>query len=125
LTGTDVKNGSLTGSDIKKKSVTLNRLKGQLPAGPRGLQGNNGANGTNASTHVVVRSHFVNGTVSTVSCNPGETVTGGGAFGSDGLQETVPVWTGDEGTPATGWRATATGNAGLLGTYAYVMCASP
>jgi hypothetical protein len=39
ITGKQVVNGSLTGKDIKKKSVGLNRLNGQLPAGPKGDTG--------------------------------------------------------------------------------------
>src|SRR3954453_7175238 len=45
ITGRNVANGSLTGKDIKKRSVPLNRLKGALPAGARGLQGDPGAKG--------------------------------------------------------------------------------
>jgi hypothetical protein len=39
LTGVDVKNGSLTGKDIKRRSVALDRIKGELPAGKQGPQG--------------------------------------------------------------------------------------
>jgi hypothetical protein len=45
ITGRNVTNGSLTGKDIKKRSVPLNRLKGRLPAGAHGLQGDPGAMG--------------------------------------------------------------------------------
>lgn len=45
ITGRNVVNGSLTGSDIKKRSVSLDRLKGGLPAGAQGLKGDAGARG--------------------------------------------------------------------------------
>jgi hypothetical protein len=130
ITGKNVKNGSLTGQDIEKHSIPLNRLSGTLPAGqqgPKGDPGTNGAtgtNGTNASTHVVVRSNFSNTTHTTVSCNAGETVTGGGAYASAGVVGSKPVYpSGPDGVPATGWEAYA--SAVGEGTYAYVLCASP
>jgi hypothetical protein len=46
ITGRNVANGSLTGKDIKKRSVQLNRLKGALPRGARGLKGEPGAAGS-------------------------------------------------------------------------------
>jgi hypothetical protein len=45
ITGRNVVNGSLTGNDIKKRSVSLDRLKGGLPAGAQGLKGDPGARG--------------------------------------------------------------------------------
>jgi hypothetical protein len=134
ITGKNVTNGSLTGADIKKKSVPLNRLQGQLPAGAQGAKGDtgppglkgdagtNGTNGTNASTHAVVRSHFSATSQADVNCNAGETVTGGGGFAADGYIGAYPAYS-DEGGPATGWHAYGTG--GLQGTYVYVLCASP
>jgi hypothetical protein len=50
ITGRNVTNGSLTGKDIKKRSVPLNRLKGTLPAGARGLTGETGAKGDPGAT---------------------------------------------------------------------------
>jgi hypothetical protein len=45
ITGRNVTDGSLTGKDLKKRSVALNRLKGTLPAGARGLKGDPGVKG--------------------------------------------------------------------------------
>jgi hypothetical protein len=46
VTGSDIVNGSVTGKDLKKHSVALDRLKGQLPAGPQGPKGIDGAPAT-------------------------------------------------------------------------------
>jgi hypothetical protein len=46
LTGKDIKNSSLTTSDVKNRSLLSKDFKqGQLPAGPRGLQGSAGSKG--------------------------------------------------------------------------------
>jgi hypothetical protein len=50
ITGRNVVNGSLTGKDIKKRSVTLDRLRGTLPAGATGAQGPKGDQGLRGET---------------------------------------------------------------------------
>jgi hypothetical protein len=50
ITGRNVVNGSLTGKDIKKRSVTLDRLRGKLPAGATGAQGPKGDQGLKGET---------------------------------------------------------------------------
>lgn len=45
ITGSQVKDGSLTGKDIKNKSVPVSKLVGKLPTGPKGPAGAAGAKG--------------------------------------------------------------------------------
>jgi hypothetical protein len=43
ITGTQIKDGSVTGKDIKNKSIGLGKLRGTLPAGPAGVAGTPGS----------------------------------------------------------------------------------
>jgi hypothetical protein len=45
ISGSHIKPGTITGKQIKNHSITLNKLSGKLPAGPRGLQGVAGSTG--------------------------------------------------------------------------------
>jgi hypothetical protein len=49
VTGSDIVNRSVTGKDIKKHSVSLDRLKGDLVAGPQGQPGVPGQPGAPAT----------------------------------------------------------------------------
>ncbi len=115
ITGKNVKNGSLTTKDVKNKSLLAGDFKaGQLPAGPAGKNG---------ATNVVVRSASFT-TSGSVTCNSGETATGGGVEGLDSVDVIVMTSRPEpaSGVPK-GWFAQlrAAGEPGIV----YVLCASP
>ena len=146
LTGSDLKGGSVTGSDVKNESLTSSDVddgslvaadfkSGELPAGPAGPQGPSG------TTNVIVRREdalVANNSFEerTVSCQPGEIATGGGA----GIETALPNSSlilydeplEDDGTRpepgdrATKWTALAANSSGSPKTmYVHVLCAVP
>ena len=142
----EIKNGQVKRVDLGVNSVDSRKVRsgsllandfraGQLPAGPRGLvgpsgphgsagpRGAQGARGPAGATNVVVRTATGNLTA-TVSCDPGERATGGGAVArSQGLLRTsLPV-----GYPVpNGWQASAqTAGGAAVEVSVYAICTSP
>jgi hypothetical protein len=129
LKGKDIKDGTVESRDIDPD--TLADLEG--PAGPPGAAG---------ATNVITRRADVigvsgaGGTASTsVTCDPGEVATGGGAaFNaasttyrialSEPLEADMSL--PEPGDVAVGWLAAGVNNSGATRNfYAYVICASP
>lgn len=121
ITGKQIKNSSITTKDIKNKSLLKKDFKsGQLPAGPKGLAGQNGRAGRDGFGQVV----YVLGGSNTVDhgeqagdeavCPAGTTVVGGGVVSesSVGGQQAV-----NSSYPSDGQ---ATGNVGNRGWIAFV-----
>jgi hypothetical protein len=140
VTGAKVKDGSLSVGDFKA---------GQLPAGERGPQGVPGAPG---ATSVVVRYGEVGKPKeeeevgqSNASCQPGETVTGGGydildepepleytlladraSSGAAEVEDNLVYPAPADGSPASGWVVVLRNDSPETVFFrAYVMCARP
>jgi hypothetical protein len=107
LTGADIKNSSLTSSDVKNRSLLARDFKaGQLPAGPRGADGQNGTNGFGLLSYPFGVQDVDDGDPAdsgAITCDPGTFPTGGDAFAFDRTtQDTVPGVIVSDGVDFTG-----------------------
>ena len=138
-----LKNRAVNSAKVRNFSLLRTDFRrGQIPAGPRGLQGPPGETGARGpegprgpegargpqglqgvagATNVTVRTGAMGSGTATAQCNPGEKAVGGGGAGAGAagfLLTSTP--TPSTGTP-TGWQVTtATGD-----VQAYVVCAAP
>jgi hypothetical protein len=128
LTGKDIKDGTLTGRDIRNRSLrAVDFRRGELPSGPRGLQGAKGDPGPRATFRQVVgperqvaKATGTNGDEVTMTCPDGGTAVGGGnaagyryvwinlsaQAGSDGWRVRVTYYGDDVGGQDPYWRWT-------------------
>ena len=149
LTGAGIAaNHYLITSTKQIKPSVIKKLKGNKGAkGPRGAAGSNGSNGSigsigatgaSGATHVVKRwaigAAGASFSTAVATCNPGETVTGGGADYDSAAGGAIPAvrWnapypTGQDTTIPTGWIGTINNLAGVgtVTALTWVMCAQP
>lgn len=124
ITGSNVKDSSLTTRDIKNGSLLKQDFRaGQLPRGPAGANGTNGAPGV--SGYEIVTSDPIpapNNTTSigSMNCSAGKTVLGGGVVVSGGTGQTV----NDSYPPnTTSWHADVNNVTGAAQTFkVYAIC---
>ncbi|HEY1597706.1 MAG TPA: collagen-like protein [Thermoleophilaceae bacterium] len=93
ITGKQIKNGSLTGSDLKKHSISLNRLKGKLPAGKTGAPGTPGTPGAPGAPGTALAYAHVNadGTLDAANSKNVDRTSGIATAGYYCIQTSVPV----------------------------------
>ena len=141
ITGKQIKDGSISAKDLSK-AVRSQLAKAGVP-GPQGAQGLQGVTGSpgpkgdkgdSGATNAVTRRVSAEAAPAAVkavqvSCEPGETVTGGGAsddLGSAGVYviRNAPV-PGNQ-VKSTGWQVSYHNTTGVSHTvWAYVLCSRP
>jgi hypothetical protein len=143
ITAIKLQNNSITTSKVKDGSLLAADFKpGQLPAGAQGpkgdkgdpgIQGAKGDKGDPGATHVQTRTGIgpsagAGGySNATASCQPGESLVGGGAFTNSPppAQPTLTASAPDPNSAST-WRVSYRNDGvGSLTAFAYALCASP
>ena len=107
-------------SVAKKKKVKVGPQGPQGPAGPAGRDGTNGA----TVIHIRQATGIGDG-VAVAVCNPGETLTGGGATDTSGgtLKTSIPNSGADPTVPDGSWTAVAVNSSDNVTVR--ILCASP
>jgi hypothetical protein len=123
----DIANGTLTGTDVKDQSLTPTDFTGSLqgPAGPAGPAGPQGPAGVSGLQYIVNGVDIPAGQTQTwgANCPPGKKVVGGGVSSNDPYYARV-VESAPQDNGAGWWIGLRNQNSSTLGAYAWAVCAT-